>query len=186
MSEQKTSFTTNCISTSFESLTIQGYISILKEYLENVSVSPSIKQQLYRSIELGLAEMKYLNIQPEQTLKEVQDYYPTGIRGPFQRDHIFLMNFYPDVVSINVLFPTYKINITHENKTSDITQVLEIFVKLVPLFDSVQTQNRIFIRKLYQKTSPIWPAIGGRILDNDTTVFILAFGLKIDWKMRFF
>jgi len=42
------------------------------------------------------------------------------------------------------------------------------------------------IRKLYQETSVIWPAIGARIKEEDNTVFIIAIGPNIKWDWKLF
>jgi hypothetical protein len=172
------------------SCTIHDLIEAMDRYIDQLPIGIQLKQRLHKYIDNGIIELKNNGITVDQTVRETQNYEPTGLKGPFQKNHLFLMNILPDIVSINVILPTYRTNISNgnssDNESENNTQVLELFVKLVPFVDSVQTQNRILLRKLYQKTSSIWPAVGGRILDNETTIFILAFGPQIDWSMRFF
>ena len=95
------------------------------------------------------------------------------------KKHMFLMNIHPDTVEIKTTIPPKIENLTRENST------LEIFIKLYPFTDSVETTQRMVLRKLYQKTSLIWPAIGARVIENNITTFIIAFGpgIKRDWKI---
>ena len=142
--------------------------------------SPRFKERFTEYLEQGLFEMEKLGITSEKNLLETQTIVTNEprIKNPF-KSHRFLMNINPDSVDIETTIPTYIDNQTGDNYT------IEIFIKLIPFVDSIQTIQQIIIRKFYQESSLLWPAIGLRIIEDDKTVFIIAFGKGMTWKFRF-
>jgi hypothetical protein len=122
-------------------------------------------------------------ITAEKTLSETKEMldHDTGLR--LRGSHRFLINFYPDVARVVTVLPRYTRNISETNESQNRT--LEIFIKLIPFYDYIKTENRIIVRILCQ-SSVIWPAIGMRIIEGNTTVFILAFSPGIQWSWKLF
>ena len=164
----------------FKSTTIGTITTIIKDNLRQMSYSPRFKQRFTKYLELGLYEMEKLGVTPEKNLLETKSIL-TDKMLPIDglKRHMFLINIDPDTVEIKTTIPPQLENLTGDNST------LEIFIKLYPITDSVKTTQRMTLRKLYQTTSLIWPAIGARVIENNITTFIIAFGpgIKREWKI---
>jgi len=176
---------TSSESCPLESITIDTMTTLIKNRLHQMPYTSRFKARFTRYIEMGIKEMEKLGVTPEKNLFETQTLLaesPLSLKPP--RTHLFLMNLYPDSVDITTTIPTYIENLTGDDWADNTT--LEIFVKLIPFFDSVETVQRIILRKLYQETSLLLPAIGARIREDNSTVFIAAFGPGIKWSWRFF
>ncbi len=163
-----------------ETTTIGTVTTFIKDYLHQMQYSPRFKERFTEYLEQGLFEMEKLGITSEKNLLETQTIVTNEprIKNPF-KSHRFLMNFNPDSVEMETTIPTYIDNQSVDNYT------VEVFIKLIPFIDSLQTVQRIILRKFYQESSFLWPAIGLRIIEDGETVFIIAFGKGITWKFRF-
>jgi len=163
-----------------ETTTIGTVTALIKDYLHQMPYSSRFKERFTKYLEQGLFEMEKLGITSEKNLLETQIIVTNEplLKNPF-KSHRFLMNINPDSVNIETTIPTYIENQTGDNYT------IEIFIKLIPLVDSIQTIQRIIIRKFYQESSLLWPAIGLRIIEDGETVFIIAFGKGITWNFKF-
>ena len=176
---------TSSESCPLESITIDTMTTLIKNRLHQMPYTSRFKARFTRYIEMGIKEMEKLGITPEKNLIETQTLLtesPLPLKP--SKKHFFLMNLYPDSVDITTTIPTYIENLTGEDWADNTT--LEIFVKLIPLIDSIETVQRIILRKLYQEASSLLPAIGARIRKDNSTVFIVAFGPGIKWSWRFF
>jgi len=176
---------TSSESCPLESITIDTMTTLIKNRLHQMPYTSRFKARFTRYIEMGIKEMEKLGVTPEKNLFETQTILTDELL-PLKpsKAHFFLMNLYPDSVDITTTIPTYVENLTGDDWADNTT--LEIFVKLIPFFDSVETVQRIILRKLYQETSLLLPAIGARIREDNSTVFIVAFGPGIKWSWRFF
>ena len=170
----------------FESITLGRFISEIKEQLNKVPLSSRFKARLVNFIESGINEMEKMGINSEKNLLETEDTLSNGLFDRLKdRSHNFLMNFYPDSVDILTVIPPFEVNLSENNESENSSKKLEVFIKLIPVIDSITTENRIIFRILRQ-SSIVWPAIGGRILEDNSTTFILAFGPGIQWSWRLF
>lgn len=169
----------NYSKSSSESITIGEFVEMIKDELHRTPLNSRFKTMFTKYLENGIEEMKEIGI-IENNLQETKDIFTKGLFDR-KRLHSFLINYNPDEVYILTTIPPIVRNLSN-NDTNNRT--LEIFIKLIPLFDSIQTEQRIIIRKLYQSTSLIWPALGGRIIEDNSTKFILAFGPGIQWNWR--
>ena len=168
-----------------ESITIETMTSLIKDRLGQLPINSRLKERFARYIEKGINEMNMMGITSEKNLVETQNILTDGLLNPKRpKTHIFLMSLYPDSVDITTMIPTYIENLTGDEWQDNTT--IEIFVKLIPLFDSVSTSQRVIIRKLRQTTSIVYPAIGARIRQDNSTLFIAAFGPGIKWSWRLF
>jgi len=125
-----------------------------------------------------------MGITSEKNLLETENILTKGFFNRKPRIRSFLINLRPDVADVTTSIPPFVINLSKNNESENVS--LEIFIKLIPLFDSIQTEQRIILRKLYQSSSLLWPAIGARILEDNVTSFILAFGPGFQWTWRIF
>ena len=177
--EFSTQLSTASDSYLLKSTTIGTITTLIKDHLRQMPYSSRFKQRFTTYLELGLYEMEKLGVTSEKNLLETQSILTDGML-PMNglKRHLFLMNIDPDTVEIKTTIPPQIENLTGNNST------LEIFIKLYPFTDSVKTTQRIALRKLYQTTSLIWPAIGARVIENNITTFIIAFGpgIKREWK----
>jgi len=171
---------TNYNKFSSESITIGEFVEIIKDELDRSRLNSRFKLILMKFIEEGTKEIEEIGI-TENSLQETENIFTKGFFNRKPRSRSFLINLNPDMVTIYTTIPPFVRNLSN-NETENRT--LEIFIKLIPLFDMIETEQRIFIRKLYQSTSTLWPAIGGRITEGDSTKFILAFGPGIQWYWR--
>ncbi len=168
-----------------ESITIGTMTALIKDQLGQLPINSRLKERFEKYIEKGINEMNMMGITSEKSFVETQTILSDSLLNPKRpKTHMFLMNLYPDSVDITTMIPTYIENLTG-NDWQDNTTV-EIFVKLIPLFDSIDTSQRVIIRKLHQTTSLIYPAIGARIRQDNSTLFIAAFGPGIKWSWRLF
>lgn len=178
--EVSTQLSTASDSYLLKSTTIGTITALIKDHLRQMSSSSRFKQRFTKYLELGLYEMEKLGVTSEKNLLETQSILTDGML-PIDglKRHLFLMNINPDTVAIKTTIPRRIENLTGDNST------LEIFIKLYPFTDSVETTQRITLRKLYQTTSLLWPAIGARVIENNITTFIIAFGpgIKREWKL---
>ena len=168
-------------SNPLSSLTLQQLKNLLIDYIHKSSLSFLLKQQLLYSINQGLNELQHTGIVSFSHFCKTSTNLPKGILGfnGLSR-HFILLNIDPDTVKIRTTLPPEIQNISGDNAT------LEIFIKLYPYRDSIQTTQTIIIRKLYQETSVLLPAIGARIIQNNITTFIIAFGLGMRREWKFF
>ena len=177
--ELTTQLSTASESHLLKSTTIETITALIKDHLRQMPYLSIFKQRLTRYLELVIYEMEKLGITSEKNLIETQSILTDGML-PINslKRHLFLMNINPDTVEIKTTIPPHIENLTGDNST------LEIFIKLIPFTDSVETTQQIALRKLYQETSLIWPAVGARIIENNITTFIIAFGpgIKREWK----
>ena len=166
---------------STDSIKVNEIVENIIDYLNELQISDKSKSILRSFILLGLKNLEKIDIDKDVSISDSQDII--NERGIFGRtkNKFVLINYRPDNVILNVTLPTKIINLSDENQTSNRT--LEIFVKLIPFIDVVETEQRVIIRKLYQ-SSVIWPAIGARIVEDDETSFILAFGINIKWSWK--
>lgn len=161
------------------SITLEDFITTLHQHIQQLPLNSKIKFLLTYSIKKGYHDLEQLGLTPKTTLTETQQLlleYPLG--GIQARARFFIINVYPDTVTILTSIPPNIVNLSEENTT------LEILIKITPFLDYIQTEQRIILRKLYQSTSLLWPAIGGRIQEGNTTKFILVFGPGIRWDWR--
>ena len=163
-----------------ESTTIQIITTLMKDYVDEMPYSSRTKERFIRYIEQGMYELERQEVTSEKNLLETQRILTDSenlLEG--LKRHKFLFNINPDTVEIETTIPSHISNLTGGNTTH------EIFIKLVPFADSVKTSQRIIIRKLYQETSLIFPAIGARVIEDNSTVFIIAFGpgMKRNWRL---
>jgi hypothetical protein len=166
----------------YESTTISEFAEIIKDELYRTRLNSRIEMFFTKCIEKGIEELEEIGI-IERNLEETEDILTKGFFNRKTRYRSILINYNPDEVNIYTTIPPFVRNIS-DNETENRT--LEIFIKLIPIFDIIETEQRIFIRKLYQSTSLLWPAIGGRIIEDNSTKFILAFGAAIHWYWRLF
>ena len=164
-----------------KSTKIGDILKLLKDHINKMQCSSKLKIRIHNFLEDAIYEMKENGITYNKNLFEVQNIIKNRLafRDLFN-NHRFLMNFYPDTVEIETTLPKDIRNISGGNQT------LEIFIKLYPIVDFVRTTKQMPIRKLYQETSVIWPAIGARIREDDNTVFIIAIGPNIKWDWKLF
>jgi len=170
----------------YSTLKIGDVSTILLDNLDKISSNEKLNHLLSIFIEKGMQEMEEVGLSSDLTLDETESMMTPGkfftlrLRGT----HRFMFNVQPDAVILSTVLPRYVMNLTEDNST--VNKSLEIFVKLIPFFDSVETQQRLIIRKLYQKTTILWPIIGMRIVEGEETTFIVAFGFNINWSFRLF
>lgn len=157
-------------------ITMDELVIQLSEYLSQAPLPSSIKRGLQSSIHRGVA---YLSTHG--------DGLQSGPQGVFalRKTRFVLFNLYPDDVTIETTYPRRTRNLSTNASSGNVTQILEIFLKIIPISDHIQTEKRIILRKLYQETSILGPAIGARILENNETSFIIAFGFGIQRYWRF-
>jgi len=183
--DSNVSLSTNTQANNLESLTIGLLTELITNHLQKTPYPIKLKEKFLQYLDKGINEMNELGITSEKNLFETQDILSDGfftVGRP--TTHFFLLNLYPDFVDITVTLPTYIENLTGDEWQDNTT--LEIFVKLIPLLDSIDTSQRVIIRKLYQKTSVLWPVIGGRIRQDNSTLVMAAFGPGIKWTWRIF
>lgn len=169
-----------------ESITVDEVITLIKEQLHQIISNSRLRLLLMKCIENGISEMGEMGITSEKSLMETENIMSTGkfFNIKPRGIHRFMINIDPDAVLLSTTLPSREIDLTGDNESENKT--LEIFVKLIPLLDSVSTEQRLIIRKLHQRTALLWPAIGARIIEGDETTFILAFGKGIYWSFRIF
>ena len=183
--ESNLQLSTNQESNILESITIGMITSQIKNRLQQMPYSQRFKDRFTRYIEKGITEMENLGITQGKNLDKIQTTLtdiPLALKPA--KKHFFLINIYPDTVDIETIVPTYVQNLTGDDWQDNTT--IEFFIKLIPLFDSIDTSQRVIIRKLHQSTSLIYPAIGARIRQDNSTVFITAFGPGIKWSWSLF
>jgi hypothetical protein len=179
------SLSVNTQENNIQNITIKSFTDMIMAHLDKTSHSTKFKERFQRYIATGINKMSEFGITSEKTLDEAQDILSDGfftVGRP--TTHFFLFNLYPDFVDITVTLPIYVENLTGEQWQENTT--FEVFIKLIPLFDDISTSQRVIIRKLYQKTSVLWPVIGGRIRQNNSTLVMAAFGPGIKWTWRVF
>jgi len=169
---------------SSDTITLADVHNILKGRLAQIPVSIQLKHLLAKAIEQGIAQLNTNGLSSEQNLLKMNAEDIGNLAMPrFRLPHVFLINYYPDVVNMSLTLDPWKMEMSnssgYENRT------LEIFVKLVPIVDYVKTEQRIIFRKLYQNTAYLFPSIGCRILQDNSTLFIIAFGpmMQRNWKL---
>jgi hypothetical protein len=167
-----------------ETVSLNSYINVMKTTLPKLPLY-SFHNLFELFIKNGVKELHQSGYSTQVTLGKLQRECSSGLfnRG-VQRHHRVLMNFYPDIVVINTSLPIYTEDASEQLGISNAT--IEFFIKIVPLVDTIETQNRIFLRTLTQKTSVLGPAIGIRLIESNTTVFILAFGSNIQRSWHLF
>ncbi len=170
--------------TKEKSLKIDELILEIEENLEKMPISNMKKEMLSRFIDLGIEEMHDIGITAETSVSELEPLSDQEFRLLSSRGHFFMLSFEPDEVVVSTMLPTYISN-TSDNESEDNSSI-EIFLKIVPLFDTIMTKKQFIFRKFYQSTSLIFPAIGLRLIENDETTFLIAFGMGISWYFRFF
>jgi len=183
--ESNLQLSTDQESNILESITIGMIASLIKNRLQQMPYSQRFKDRFTRYIEKGITEMEKLGITQGKNLDKIQTAptdNPLALKPA--KKHFFLMNIYPDTVDIETIVPRYVQNLTGDDWQDNTT--IEFFIKLIPLFDSIDTSQRVIIRKLHQSTSLIYPAIGARIIQDNSTLFITAFGPGIKWSWRLF
>ena len=164
-----------------ETTTIQDFITILYTQIQQLPTNSLTRYLLTKSIEQGMKQIKKIGITSETSLSETQEILVEITPNVRPRARFFIINIYPDDVQMLLTTPPHVINLSNNGSANE---TLEILFKIMPLVDFIQTEQRIIIRKLYQYTSFILPAIGGRILEDNTTKFILVFGPGIRWDWR--
>jgi hypothetical protein len=170
-------------SPSLPSLTVGKIVSMIENELQRMPVNAQMKTMLLTSLKQGVAEMGTTGVTTETTLSELKEILDHDTSFRLRGSHRFLMNFYPDVAQVVTVLPRYTRNLSETNESQNRT--LEIFIKLIPFYDYIKTENRIIVRILCQ-SSIIWPAIGMRILEGNTTVFIFACSPGIQWSWKLF
>jgi len=160
--------------------TLETITTGMQEYIDQLSCSPLLKQLVIRCIKQGVYDLKKQGINSEVSIDtlELSSYGKERAFGN-SRSRFFIFNSYPDTVEIQTTIPSHIENLTGNS-------TLEIFIKLYPLVDSIKTSKQMIIRTLYQETSGIWPSIGARIVEDNTTTFIIAFGPGMKWNWKIF
>ena len=164
-------------SSLLETTTIASCISYLNEYIENMPFSAHFKHYLSTSVEQGCQELKLFGISPDATVNECEDIVGQKDLKDRLKTRRIIFNIYQDTVEIETVLPIF---VKEQTENSSI----EVFVKLVPIFDSVKTEQRLIIPKLVQETSFLWPAIGFRLVEDNETILIFAVGAGIRWSLR--
>jgi len=161
--------------------TLETITEDMQEYIDQLSCSPIIKQFFIQCIKQGLNDLKKQGINSEVSTDTLSlSSYDEKKAFGNSRTRFFIFNSYPDTVQIETTIPPLV-----ENRTDNST--LEIFIKLYPVVDNIKTSKQMIVRTLTQETSVIWPCIGARIVeDNTTTSFIIAFGPAIKWSWSLF
>ena len=161
--------------------TIQDMVLLMEEYLESLSLPPRLHLLFSRSISRGLHQLDTVGIHPSMTIKDTSTMLtPNHVPLALQKSRLFLVSSYPDMVDMNLTIPPFEQNESEENVS------IEIFIKLYPVVDYVMCEKEWIIRTFCQETSLLWPAIGGRVIKEDETSFIMAFGPGIRWSWRLF
>jgi hypothetical protein len=175
----------NCIAasdprTNLDSITLNHLITLIKDNIQNLQISQKLQTLVNRFINRGVQQLQQQGITLETPINNIQTIEPLATR---KRSAFFLINYNPDSIFILTSIEPYQVNLS-DNQTQG-NQTLEILIKIMPFLDYVQTEQLIILRKLYQSTSLLWPAIGIRILEDDTTVFILMFGpgIQRSWRL---
>ena len=161
--------------------TLETITEDMQDYIDQLSCSPIIKQFFIQCIKQGLNDLKKQGINSEVSIDTLSlSSYDEKRAFGNSRTRFFIFNSYPDTVQIETTIPPII-----QNRTDNST--LEIFIKLYPVVDNIKTSKQMIVRTLTQETSVIWPCIGARIIeDNTTTSFIIAFGPAIKWSWSLF
>lgn len=173
------------VSESTPTITISDIRLLLYEKLQHYPLNPQIRLILQHSIDEGMKDLETMGVSFKENILNPQK---SSVEMPLKllkRTHVMLLNFYPDVVNISLTLRPFVTNLSSNITGQNTTHTLEIFIKLIPVIDFVKTEQRIILRKVYQNTPLLWPSIGCRILEENTTVFIIAFGpgMQRSWKI---
>ena len=171
------------ISEILHSTTLGDFIDTLREYIRQTFPPSPYRERLMNMVENGVNEMEKIGLTYNTSLSDTGNILENGIfnRKPV-RYRPFLINVLPSFVMISTTIPPYEYNISKNNQSSEYTYKIEFFIKIIPFIDFVVTEQFGILRKKLVQTSILWPSIGGRILLKDFTLFILAFGPRIQWK----